>query len=57
MRVTNSLVTANSNVMATVQSNDVNMKSAQAVAGAGFIDLFADTAPAAECRVGFVVFN
>ena len=55
--VTNSLVTANSIVIATVGTNDATMKSAAAVAGAGSFTLYADAAPTAETRVNFLVTN
>lgn len=55
--VTNSLVTANSIIIATVGTNDVTMKSVQAVAGAGSFTLFANAAATAECRVNFVILN
>lgn len=55
--VTNSLVTANSIIIATVQTNDTTMKSAQAVAGSGSFTLFPNAAPTGTTKVGFVVIN
>lgn len=55
--VTNSLVTANSIVIATVGSNDTTMKSASAVAAAGSFTLRGNATPTAETRVDFMVIN
>lgn len=55
--VTNSLVTASSVIIATVQSNDTTMKSVQAVAAAGSFTLYANAAATAETKVGFFVLN
>ena len=55
--VTNSLVTANSIIVATVATNDSTMKSVQAVAAAGSFTLYANAAATAETRVNFLVIN
>jgi hypothetical protein len=55
--VTNSLVTANSVILATVATNDTTMKSVQAVAAAGSFTLYANAAATAETRVNFLVIN
>ena len=55
--VTNSLVTANSIIIATVATNDATMKSVQAVAAAGSFTLYANAAATAETRVNFLVIN
>ena len=55
--VTNSLVTANSIIIATVATNDATMKSVQAVAAAGSFTLYANVAATAETRVNFLVIN
>jgi hypothetical protein len=55
--VTNSLVTANSIIIATVASNDAAMKSVQAVAAAGSFTLYANAAATAETRVNFLLIN
>jgi hypothetical protein len=55
--VTNSLVTANSIIVATVATNDSTMKSVQVVAAAGSFTLYADAAATAETRVNFLVIN
>lgn len=55
--VTNSLVNANSVIIATVATNDTNMQSVQAVASSGSFTLYPDTIPAAETRVNFIVIN
>lgn len=55
--VTNSLVTANSVIVATVGTNDATMKSVLAVAGAGSFTLHANAAATAETRVNFLVIN
>ena len=55
--VTNSLVTANSIIIATVATNDATMTSVQAVAAAGSFTLYANAAATAETRVNFIVIN
>jgi len=55
--VTNSRVTANSIIVATVATNDSTMKSVQAVAAAGSFTLYANAAATAETRVNFLVIN
>ena len=55
--VTNSLVTANSNIICTVQTNDTTMKSVAAVPGSGSVVLTANAAATAETRVGCVIHN
>jgi len=55
--VTNSLVTANSIIVATVATNDSTMKSVQAVAAAGSFTLYANAAATAETRVNFLIIN
>jgi hypothetical protein len=55
--VTNSLVSADSHILATVANNDSTMKAVRVVAGAGSFTLYADTAPSAETRVDFFVIN
>lgn len=55
--VTNSLVTANSRIIATVGTNDTTMKSVAAVAGAGSFTLHANAAATGETRVNWVVIN
>jgi hypothetical protein len=55
--VTNSLVTANSVIIATVGTNDTTMTSVQVVAGAGSFTLHANAAATAETRVDFLVVN
>jgi hypothetical protein len=55
--VTNSRVTANSIVIATVATNDTTMKSVIAVAGAGSFTLTANAAATAETRVNWLVIN
>ena len=55
--VTNSLVTANSVVLATVATNDATLTSIQVVAGAGTFTLYANAAATAETRVNFIVIN
>jgi len=53
--VTNAQVTANSNIQATVASNDSTMKSVQAVAGTGSFTLYANAAPTAITKVDFLI--
>jgi len=55
--VTNSRVTANSIVIATVATDDTTMKSVIAVAGAGSFTLTANAAATAETRVNWLVIN
>lgn len=55
--VTNSFVTANSVIIATVGTNDTTMKSVAAVANSGSFTLYANAAPTAETRVNFMVVN
>lgn len=55
--VTNSLVTANSIIIATVATNDATMTSVQAVAASGSFTLYANAAATAETRVNFIVTN
>jgi hypothetical protein len=55
--VTNALVTANSIIIATVNTNDATMKTVLAVAGAGSFTLHANAAATAETRVSFLVIN
>jgi hypothetical protein len=55
--VTNSFVTANSIIVATVGTNDTTMKTVSVVAAAGSFTLNANAAATAETRVNFVVLN
>ncbi len=55
--VTNSLVTAASMCIATVQTNDSTLKSVQCVPASGSFTLFGNAAAAAETRVAFWVIN
>lgn len=55
--VTNSLVTVNSIVLATVATNDTTMKTVLAVPAAGSFTLHANAAATAETRVNFLVIN
>lgn len=55
--VTNSLVTATSNIIATVQTNDGTLKTVLAVPAAGSFTLFGNAAATAETRVAFLVTN
>lgn len=55
--VTDSRVTANSVILATVATNDATMKSAAAVPAAGSFTLYPNAAPTAETRVNFLVIN
>jgi hypothetical protein len=55
--VTNSYVTASSNVICTVQTNDSTLKSVQCVPGSGSFTMYANAAATAETRVGFMVVN
>ena len=55
--VTNSLVTANSIIIATVATNDATMQSVNVVAGSGSFTINANAAATAETRVNFLVHN
>lgn len=55
--VTNSLVTANSIVLACVATNDTTMKTVLAVPASGSFTLHANAAATAETRVNFLVVN
>lgn len=55
--VTNSLVTANSIIQATVATNDATMKSVACVATAGSFTMYANANPTAETAVNFTVTN
>lgn len=55
--VTNSRVTANSVIIATVATNDSTMKSVAVVAGAGSFTIHANAAATAETRVNFFIVN
>jgi lysophospholipase L1-like esterase len=55
--VTNSLVTANSIIIATVGTNDLNMSAVKCVAAAGSFTMYPDAPPSAETRVNFLVTN
>jgi hypothetical protein len=55
--VTNSRVTANSIIIATVATSDATMKTVIAVAGAGSFTLTANAAATAETRVNWLVIN
>lgn len=55
--VTNSLVDADSVILATVATNDTTLKSVQAVAGSGAFTLYANAAATGETRVNFLVTN
>lgn len=55
--VTNSLVTADSVIVATVASNDATFKAVQAVAGSGSFTLYPDVAPTSQTRVNFWVVS
>lgn len=55
--VTNSLVTADSVIMATVATNDANTNSAKAIASSGSFTIYPDVAPDSETRVNFAVLN
>jgi tRNA A37 threonylcarbamoyltransferase TsaD len=57
LTVTNSLVSANSIIIATIGTNDTTMTSVQAVAGAGSFVIYANAAATAETRVNFIVTN
>jgi hypothetical protein len=50
-------VTANSIILAMVQTNDATMKTVLAVPGAGSFTLHANAAATAETRVAFLVLN
>ena len=55
--VTNSLVSANSVILVTKGTNDSTARLGAAVAAAGSFTIYMDVAPAAECRVNFLVTN
>lgn len=55
--VTDSYVTANSIITATVASNDTTMKSVAVVAGSGSFTIYPNAAPTAETRVNFHITN
>jgi hypothetical protein len=56
--VTNSFVTTSSIIIPVVQTNDANAFSVRVVPAAGSFTIFlVGTAPAAETKVGFIVFN
>jgi 6-phosphogluconolactonase (cycloisomerase 2 family) len=55
--VTNSLVSATSIIQVSVGTNDVTMKSAQAVAAAGSFTIYPSANPTAETRVNFTITN
>jgi hypothetical protein len=55
--VTNSLVTSNSVIIATVATNDATMTSVQVAAGTGSFTIYANAAATAETRVNFLVVN
>lgn len=55
--VTNSFVTTNSVIIATVATNDPTMKSVSVVAAAGEFKIFFDASPTNETRVNFLVIN
>lgn len=55
LTVTNSLVTADSAILATVGSNDATLKTVSVVAGAGSFVIYANAAASAETRVNWMV--
>lgn len=55
--VTNSLVTVNSVIVATVAANDATLLSVQVGQGAGSFTLFGNTTATAATRVNFIIFN
>lgn len=55
--VTNSLVTTNSVILATVATNDASMFSVQVVAGSGQFTLYAPDAPTGTTRVNFFILQ
>lgn len=55
--VTNSLVTTNSIVLCTIQTNDSTLKSVQCVPAGGSFTMFGNAAATAETRVAFWVLN
>jgi hypothetical protein len=55
--VTNSLVSTDSVILATVATNDATMKTALCVAAAGSFTIHANAAATAETRVNFLVIN
>jgi len=57
LTVTNSLVTGNSIIVATVATVDGTMKTVVVVAGAGSFTLTANAAATAETAVNFIIIN
>jgi hypothetical protein len=57
LTVTNSLVTTDSVILATVASNDSTLKSVQTVASSGSFTLYANAAATAVTRVNFLIIN
>jgi hypothetical protein len=55
--VTNSLVTANSVIVATIGTHDATMTSVQVVAAAGSFTIWPNAVPTAETRVNFLIVN
>lgn len=55
--VTNSLVTVNSVIIATIMTNDLTMQSVSATPSNGSFILNTQTPPTAETKVGFLVIN
>jgi hypothetical protein len=55
--VTNSLVTTDSIILATVATNDATMFAVEAVAANGSFTLFGNATPTAATRVNFLVIN
>ena len=55
--VTNSLVSTDSVIIATVASNDSALKDVQVVASAGSFRIYPGATPAADTRVNFLVLN
>lgn len=53
--VTNSLATAASRVLVTVNTNDATCKSCAALTAAGSITIYPDAAPTAETNVSFLL--
>lgn len=55
--VTNSLVTANSNIQCSVATNDTTTKSVQCVAASGSFTIYPNAAPTSETRINFWIVN
>jgi hypothetical protein len=55
--VTDSLVTANSKILCTVNSHDATLTSVQAVPGTGTFTIYANAAATAETAVTFLILN